>query len=323
MVDWVDDPAIWSSFKTDDEQGHIAAEAIASCGFCHSTHLEIQGASQVCLGCGCIVDRLLETGPEWRYFGGFEDSGGGKDQSRCGMPFDNLLPRSAYNVMLNSTAGCGKDGRITQKYHQWNSTNYRERTLFNIFQFMAVRAQSAGIPSSIIDDAKAIYKRVSDGTITRGANRTGIIATSIYMACKTNHVPRSTKEIAQMFGLDVAVVNRGCKRFQERLNIAVDSCTAADFVGRFASHLNIPLAVQSQCKNMIQFVDNQGIATDCMPTTLAASALLLTCNLFEVPVSNLQVSQVSGVSVNTINKCHNKIYLHKDVLFKYMTQHAK
>ena len=45
----------------------------------------------------------------------------------------------------------------------------------------------------------------------RGLNRDGIIAASIYIACRVNNTPRTAKEIATMFHLDDASATKGCK----------------------------------------------------------------------------------------------------------------
>ena len=73
-------------------------------------------------------------------------------------------------------------------------------------------SQNAGIPKVIIDDAMRYHKKISEYELTfRGDNRDGILAASIYISCRINNFPRTAKEIASIFHLDVTSATKGCK----------------------------------------------------------------------------------------------------------------
>ena len=59
------------------------------------------------------------------------------------------------------------------------------------------------------------YKLLDEAQISRGTNRKGLIAACIYIACKKRNVPRSAKEIAEIYDLKVNEMTRGCKKFLE------------------------------------------------------------------------------------------------------------
>ena len=65
------------------------------------------------------------------------------------------------------------------------------------------------------------------------------------MACKKEKVPRSTKEIAAIFNIDIQDMTKGCKKFKEifRLNnIEItknNSSNPLDYIERFCSNLQI------------------------------------------------------------------------------------
>ena len=62
----------------------------------------------------------------------------------------------------------------------------------------------------IIDEASSLYTIISSTKISRGSNRKGIIAACVFYACKECNVPRSSKEIANMFDIDITVMTKGC-----------------------------------------------------------------------------------------------------------------
>ena len=88
---------------------------------------------------------------------------------------------------------------------------HREKTQYEEFQRISMMAHNAGLPKLIVEDAMREHKRISEVRTFRGLNRDGIIAASIYVACKINGCPRTAKEIAEIFVLDNASATKGCK----------------------------------------------------------------------------------------------------------------
>ena len=58
-----------------------------------------------------------------------------------------------------------------------------------------------------------VTKIVSDIKISRGSNRRGIIAASVFYACKECNVPRSTNELSYIFDIDIKIMTKGCKNY--------------------------------------------------------------------------------------------------------------
>ena len=60
---------------------------------------------------------------------------------------------------------------------------------------------------------------ITEIKISRGSNRIGIIAACVYFACKSYNVPRSSKEIADIFDINITVMTKGCKNFTNIMNL--------------------------------------------------------------------------------------------------------
>lgn len=326
------DAPVWQLFST---PARIPSEApLQGCRYCGGARpLDACDGYYTCEDCGALVERIISTGAEWRYFGGGAENAGAsrKDPSRCGMPFNDLMPNSSYNLTL--AGGAGRDCRITKKYHMWNTSNYRERIMYHTFETMSVRAAHHGITSAVVEEAKALYKRVSDSKIIiRGDNRVGIIASCIYMSCKMHKVPRSTREVAKIFDIDHTLMTRGCKILLPFIDTHLDSCEPLDFVGRFASRLSMSCADQMQCKRVVATIEALGISTENTPPAVAAAGILLCQHWWpsQQPLDTVTarmkttkpmcetVASVSGISAVTVSKCFQKLLGHKDVILKHI-----
>ena len=67
--------------------------------------------------------------------------------------------------------------------------------------------------------SKSLYKIISQTKISRGSNRKGIIAACVYFACKDCNVPRSSKEVAEIFNINGTVMTKGVKKCQEIIHM--------------------------------------------------------------------------------------------------------
>ena len=267
----------------------------------------------ICRCCNTLVERFMDMQAEWRYYG-CEDSKT-NDPTRCGMPVNDLLPNSSLGSIISNQTNESYDMKLIRKYHMWNSMTYKERSLYNIFDNITVNAANNGIPTSIIEEAKALYKKLSESKISRGENRNGLIASSIYMSCKSNKVPRSTKEIAKIFNLKLTTMTKGCKKFQDIMNMNLDSSCPGDFIQRFGSKLSIGKEIIDLCKHVVSKADDLNIVSENTPPSIAAASIYL-CNIVcSLGIQKKDLATICEISQVTLTKCYKKLYNYRGHLF--------
>jgi transcription initiation factor TFIIB len=319
------DDKIWSLFNTfaqDDSTSKSTKQTNSStedlddfthCIHCSSNQLVLDEGNYVCLSCGTLYERYIDTSAEWRFYG--HDDSKTSDPTRCGLPTNELLPESSLGTIIGSGIGECYEMRILRKYQMWNSMTYKERTLYNIFDSLTLNAVNSGIPPTIIDEAKALYKKISELKLSRGENRSGLIASSIYMSCKTHNVPRSAKEIAKIFNLKTTTMTKGCKKFQEILQMDLASTTAADFILRFCSKLNLDKEIKDICMYVVNKAEDMSIVSEAIPTSCAAGCIYLVCSLCGASVDKKTLATACGVSVVTISKCYKRLHNYRMYVF--------
>jgi len=281
------------------------------CEKCKGIQLIIDEGQNICLECNSVQSRIIDVTAEWRYYG-IDDSRDG-DPTRCGMPSNDLLPKSSLGSIIGGRKGDNRDMRRIRMYQMWNSMPYWERTLYNIFDKLTNNTTNHGIPSKVIEDAKVLYKKASEKKISRGDNKDGLIASCIYYACLINKLPRSPKEIARMFHIDPNVLTKGNARFQILLQINVDSSNPDDYITRFGSRLNMNYTDVQKCKEFAKKLDELEIVSENAPTSVAAGALFYYCTLNDLDFSKKQIADVCEVSEVTITKCYKRLLKYKDL----------
>jgi transcription initiation factor TFIIB len=302
------------SFKT------TRSHDINLCAYCTSDSVSLIDGNYICSECNSVLDRFIDNHAEWRYYGANDNRT--SDPSRCGLPTSELFTDSALGSVISSQANESYDMKIVKRYHMWSSMTYKDRSLYNIFDQITLSAINHGISPSIIEEAKAFYKKVADQQISRGENRSGLIATSIYMSCKSNKVPRSTKEIAKIFNLKPSTMTKGCKKFQDILKLNIGSCNPLDFINRFCSKLSLASDIVQICKTVAEKADELNLVCESTPPSIAAAVIYLVvvcCNIKTITKKDL--SDACELSQVTLTKCYKKLFDHKEMLMPFKTQH--
>ena len=315
----------WKLFDDFHEQkipSDPSAENALQCFLCFSEDVFLDEGNYTCRKCNCVISRFIDQGAEWRFYG--HDDNKSSDPTRCGAPSNDLLPQSSLGSIISCQMFESYSMKLIRQYHMWNSITYKERSLYNIFNTITVNAVNNGISPTIIEEAKNLYKTMSESKISRGNNRSGLIASSIYMSCKRNNVPRTAKEIAKIFNLKNTTMTRGCKKFQDIVKLQVSSTTAEDFIERFCSKLNLSSEVRDLCKIIIQKTIEYNIVSSNTPPSLAAATIYMSVHVTKCEnVSKEDISTICEISTVTLLKCFKKMYEHRsvllpdDIIYKY------
>ena len=293
-----------------------------SCSNCKKNNLVEINGELICKECGNINCGIIDANPEWRYYGN-EDSKY-SDPTRVGMPTNILLPQSSLGSTISFKYGESYDMRKIRRYHSWTAMPYKERSLYNVFDKIKIVANNNGIPTCIIEEAQNLYKRVSDVRIHRGSNRKGIIAACIYKACIIQESPRSAKEIAVIFEINISHMTKGCKKFDEIINMNVCdnnhfktniATKSKDFVQRFCSKLNIGNNIYKICNIVCEKAETYNLVSKCIPPSIAAGSIYLVCNLLNIEISKRDIAKICNISEVTISKCYKNLYKYHEYLF--------
>ena len=275
-----------------------------------------------CNNCGVVCDIIIDTTPEWRFYGA--DDNKSSDPTRCGYYSNSLLPISSLGSIVSRRWGESYHMRKIRQRHSWNAMPYRERSLYNVFNTITVRARNSGISDCIIQEAKTMYKLISENKISRGANRRGLIASCIYIACKIKKVPRSSKEIADMFSISVTSMTKGCKRFMEIINlnkitnnknINLASSDSTDFVHRFCSKLNMNKQLTNICLDICNKAEEYSLVSENTPPSIAAGTIYLVSVVYGLNLNKKKISQSCKISEVTICKCFKRLKKYYKYLF--------
>jgi transcription initiation factor TFIIIB Brf1 subunit/transcription initiation factor TFIIB len=188
-----------------------------NCKECNSLHIKEIDGHYTCLDCGLKNECVIDCGQDWRFYG--NDDNKGNDPARCDIPTNELLPKISMGSMVGYG---GKETAISRRIrnmNHWYSIPYKESTLLETFNNITIMAQNSGLNQCIIEEAKIMYKRVSEVKSSRRTKKEGMKAGSISLSCKMKGVPRNCTEIAKICHMkNNKTLRKSIKTFEEIWN---------------------------------------------------------------------------------------------------------
>jgi transcription initiation factor TFIIIB Brf1 subunit/transcription initiation factor TFIIB len=307
----------------DDNEDDSTSSDSDECPNCKAQNSLIQDRKEgiiVCNECGVICDEILDNNPEWKSYG--DDNG---STSRCGIATNFFLPKSSLGTTI-----AGSNFNRLKRLHNWGSMPYRERSLYIVLDEISTRCEKHGIKKNIVDDAKLMYKKISECKhtkgknkdkfiIIRGSNRRSLIAACVFFACKLNGNTRSPKEIAKVFDLKMTEITKGCKKFLQLMKnysttYRLDSSTPEHFIIRYCNLLKIHKKDTEIAQIISINVKKLGLASDHTPPSVAAGSILLMSKINNLSLTKKSISKKFSISEVTISNIYKKIDEYRKLL---------
>lgn len=285
-----------------------------SCISCGSINLVMDNSQgySVCEDCGVINKTFLDKSPNFS-----QDSN--LTSASYGCPTNYFYPKSALGTKINSKYY----NRISLLQRQ-GQMPYKEKSLMEELTKIQAKCKEYNITQNIIDSAKCLYKKINDSKHTKGerkgknrimrcVNRKSMIAACLFYACKLQKEPRSPKEIADIYSLEIKHVNRGYRKFMDYINIdelftSFSSSQSTDFIKRFANKLELTKKHIDIAIDIATNINKLDLASTHEPPSVAAGCILLVVNMFSIKINKKKISEVFGISDVTISKTYRRIY---------------
>jgi len=279
------------------------------CRECESPTVFSPEGLPVCSRCGLVEDNFIDETPEWT--SGVSEDGKVSDPSRCGNPNANpeLFSQSWGKGTIMSTTNSSKyEIKRMAKINFHMSMNHKDRSLFHAYK--DIDEACFTLPDSILKDAKIMYKKFDDSKLTRGAVRTGVKGNCVLYACRLANVPRTTKEIADMFGIQSKDISRTTQLFKETImgktekNYITKPC---DVVHRLLGNFEVDQNYRPICNRLCSGIEDCVELMSKTPNSIASAIILI---VLRGEFTKNEICSRCEVSVPTINKIETIIKKH-------------
>lgn len=271
---------------------------------CDSPKITEQDGFYVCLNCGYVFSRILDTSPRRAFTA--EEIQNRKSNERVYSPIGPRTiirgNRDARGALL-SPKYKSKFNRLA-KIHRSLTTSY-ERNLWIALPNLQRLQKRLGIPDTIAEDALRIYTQTVKKKLTMGRSIDTLLSASIFAALRIHGIPRTVEEITKVAQIPKKKVIKSYRlilmEILPQLNLKVQHFSADRYVDKFNDELGLSMKVRNVAVKLIISSKEHGFNTAGKdPKGIAAAAIYLGSKICNENRTQKEISKLAKVTEVTL-----------------------
>ncbi|MGC8609917.1 MAG: transcription initiation factor IIB [Thermoplasmata archaeon] len=292
-------------------------EEIDKCPKCGSTHLarDYERGELTCLDCGFVIDEgYIDQGPDWRAF----DAEQKEERVRTGAPMTYTIHDKGLSTEISwkNKDSYGKNiptrnrsqlYRLRKWQRRIKVSNAAERNLSQALQELERMASNLNLSKEVREAAAVIYRKAVRENMIRGRSIEGVVAASIYAACRQLGIPRTLEEIASITRIKKKDIGRIFRIMSRTLKLGLFPSKPEEYVDRFCAKLNLSPKVKNRTMEIIKMAEEKGLSSGRGPTGLVAAALYIASVMENERRTQREIAEVAGVTEVTIRNRYKEM----------------
>lgn len=275
----------------------------------------------VCKSCGLVIEeKIADLGPDWRGF----DAEQRLARQHNGPPSTYLIHDRGLTTMIDHSDYDSRGSKLSpqsrtriQRLRKWDrrfkTNSHVERNLSNSLSELDRVADQLDLPRNVREGASMIYRSVVENGLTRGRSTECSTASAIYISCRQYGVPRTLLEIAGVTKHKKKEIGKSYRKIVKSLGIHLPPVNAIDYIPRFTSRLGLPGTVEIKAVELLKKMIGLGMPSGKGPVGIAAAAIYAACVLEDTNRTQIEISQVTGVTEVTVRTRYKDIVENLDL----------
>ncbi len=294
------------------------------CPECGSHNLikDYDSGEIICSNCGYVVDdKLPDNGPEWR---AFDDEQRNK-RSRVGAPMTYTMHDKGLSTTIDWRGFPYTHKKIDQikalqiyNLRKWQRrvrlSDSSERNLAFALTELSKISMSLNIPKHVLETASLIYRKALKKRLIRGRSIQGIVAASIYMACRICGLARTLDEISKVTMMSKREIARSYRFIVKELSEFIPPVDPIVYVSRFSNQLGIQGRMEEIACEIVKKSMELKLTCGRGPTGVAAAALYLASILTGNRRTQREIAEVANVTEVTVRNRYSDILKNIDII---------
>jgi len=250
--------------------------------------------------------------PDYRIY----DTGDAKKKAHFGSKSNIMLHDKGLTTEISYGNIDGAGGIIRgdrshiHRLRKWQRririSNATERNLTYAFTEIDKISSKLALPRLIRESACMIYRKAVKKNLIRGRSIIGVVAGSIYAACRSNNVPRTLDEIARHTRISKKDIGRVYRFMANSLNLFYQPSTAENYVDRFCSELHLGNLTCDTAKKILKKCEEARLIKG-GPLGMTAASIYMACQINTEKRTQKEISQVASVTEVTIRNRYRDI----------------
>jgi transcription initiation factor TFIIB len=261
-----------------------------------------------CGECGFVInERIDDSGPERRAFSKEEH----EDRTRTGGPSSLAIHDMGLATVIghDDRDATGKPLSASMKstikrLRTWDSRSQVQasqgRNFRQAFGDLGRMKDKLALSDSVVEKTAYIYRKAAEKNLARGRSISGMMAASIYLACRDTGTPRTLNDVARQINIKRKDVSRCYRLLLKELDLTMPVVDPIKCMSRISSQAKLSEKVKRYALTILEDASTMEITAGKDPMGLAAAALYLSCVINKEGVTQKVIAMAAGVTEVTI-----------------------
>src|SRR3989337_4341876 len=267
-----------------------------------------ESGEMFCSKCGFVMsEKLQESGPEWRSF--TQDEHG--DRARAGAPTSLTMHDMGLATIINpqNKDATGKPLTASMKstierLRTWDNRSQVhepvDRNFRQAFSELDRLKTKLALSDAVIEKTAYIYRKALDKGLVRGRSIPGLIAASLYAACRNTETPRTLTDVANGINIKRIDIARCYRLLLRELDLKMPVVNPIRCISRISSKAGLSEKTKRRALLILKDAEEIKISAGKDPMGLAAAALYVACVLEGENKTQKDVAEAAAVTEVTI-----------------------
>lgn len=260
-----------------------------------------------CRSCGyVIIEQIEDSGPERNLAKDERD-----DKTRVGIPTSLAIHDMGLATIIG-TANKDATGKPLSAYakHEmkrlrtWDNRSQMneqaDRNLRHAFIQLDKLKDKLTLSDAVVEKAAYIYRKALSKSLVRGRSIEGVLAASVYAACRDVETPRTLDDVASAINIKRKDLSKNYRLLVNELELKMPVVSSITCMSKIASKVGLSEKVKRHALTILKDANDKLITAGKDPMGLAASALYISCVQHTVDISQKDIAMAAGVTEVTI-----------------------
>lgn len=287
-------------------------ETIEVCPGCGSRHIvrDYDRAELVCKDCGLVLDdNFIDQGAEWRAFDSEQNDKG----ARTGSARTFTLPDKGLTTEISRknrdsygkpipTRNRSQIYRLRKWQNRIRVSNGAESSVSIALPELERLTSAMGLPRNVRETATLIYRKAAEKNLIRGRTVKGVVAASVYAACRQCAVPRTLDEVSDFSKIKNKEIGRTYWFMTRELKLMLQPTNPQDYIQRFCYKLSLSSNIENKATEIVDQMADMKFQINMNPKNVAASAIYLAAYYNGERRTIQEINNVTKTAANSIKE---------------------
>jgi transcription initiation factor TFIIB len=267
-----------------------------------------------CSNCGAVsLEEIVDTAAEFSAFTAQDY----QNNSRVGMKTSLKMADRGLSTIMESQDkdSSGKrlsieNRRMFYRLRMWDR-NSRSSTSVKSFQkaFTLLDGISSklALPESVVEETAYLFRKIAAKKILTGRSTSAMLCATVYMTCRLTDTPRTLQDISNAGNIKKKILQRVYRFLMKELELYPETYNPMEFVTRVAKAVGLSEKAERLAFKILVIAEKQNISASKNPMSMAAAAINIASVMNNEKVTQMKISEASGISAVTIRSRSKEI----------------